>query len=132
MKLWRLYFPALFVMAVSAARAQTIQISDDHGGLVYLYQQKWENLAAQKVNVRIAGMCASACTLLTGYFPRKDICVTPNAVLGFHAGTFPFITDALLRTYPYDIRKWIDEHGGLTYRLIWLQRPEIYKFFHKC
>jgi hypothetical protein len=23
-------------------------------------------------------------------------------------------------------------HGGLTFQLIWLQRPEIYKFFHKC
>jgi hypothetical protein len=38
----------------------------------------------------------------------------------------------LLRIYPQDIRKWIDEHGGLTWQLIWLQRPEIYKFFRKC
>jgi hypothetical protein len=122
----------LIIAAAPAARAETIEVSDDHGGLVYLYQQKWEKLAAQKVNIRIAGICASACTLLTGYFPRSDICVTQNAALGFHAGTFPFVTDTLLRIYPQDIRKWIDAHGGLTWNLIWLQRPEIYKFFHKC
>jgi hypothetical protein len=132
MKLWRFFFPALFAIAASAAQAETIEISDDKGGFVYFYQQKWEKLAAQKDTVRIDGMCASACTLLTGYFPRKDICVTPNAALGFHAGTFPFVTETLLKIYPQDIRKWIDEHGGLTFQLIWMQRPEIYKFFHKC
>ena len=114
------------------ARAETVEVGGDHGGFVFLYQQKWEKLAAQKVNIRIVGLCASACTLLTGYFPRKDICVTPDAALGFHAGTFPFVTEALLRIYPEDIRKWIDAHGGLTFSLIWLQRPEIYKFFRKC
>jgi hypothetical protein len=120
------------MIAALPARAQTIDIGGDHGGFVYLYQQKWEKLAAQKVNIRIVGLCASACTLLTGYFPRKDICVTPDAALGFHAGTFPFVTDTLLRIYPQDILKWIDAHGGLTFQLIWMQRPEIYKFFHKC
>ena len=132
MKLLRFFFPALFAIAASAAKAETIEISDDKGGFVTLYQQKWEKLAAQKDNVRINGICASACTLLTGYFPRKDICVTPNAALGFHAGTFPFVTNTLLRIYPDDIRKWIDAHGGLTFEIIWMQRPEIYKFFHKC
>jgi len=132
MKLLRFFFPALFAIAASAAKAETIEISDDKGGFVYFYQQKWEKLAAQKDTVRIAGICASACTLLTGYFPRKDICVMPNAALGFHAGTFPFVTNTLLRIYPDDIRKWIDAHGGLRFEIIWMQRPEIYKFFHKC
>jgi hypothetical protein len=132
MKLWWLFIPGLLVAATSAGRAETIEIADDKGGFVTLYQQKWEKLAAQKDTVRIAGICASACTLLTGYFPRKDICVTPTAALGFHAGTFPFVTDVLLRIYPNDIKKWIDAHGGLTWQLIWMQRPEIYKFFHKC
>jgi hypothetical protein len=123
---------AILIGAAPLVRAETIDVGGDHGGFVYSYQQKWERLAAQKVNIRIVGICASACTLLTGYFPRKDICVTPDAVLGFHAGTFPFVTDTLLRIYPEDIRKWIDAHGGLTFNLIWLQRPEIYKFFRKC
>ena len=132
MKFWQVALVAVLIAATSVALAETIDVSGDHGGFVYLYQEKWEKLAAQKVNIRIVGLCASACTLLAGYFPRKDICVTPDAALGFHAGTFPFVTDTLLRIYPQDIRKWIDEHGGLTWQLIWLQRPEIYKFFRKC
>jgi len=132
MKFSQVMLTAILILATPLARAETIDIGGDHGGFVYLYQQKWEKLAAQKVNVRIVGICASACTLLTGYLPRKDICVTPDAALGFHAGTFPFVTDTLLRIYPEDIRKWIDAHGGLTFQLIWLQRPEIYKFFRKC
>jgi hypothetical protein len=132
MKFRQVVLAAVLIIAASAARAEIIEVGDDHGGFVYLYQEKWEKLAAQKVNVRIVGICASACTLLTGYFPRKDVCVTESAALGFHAGTFPFVTDTLLRTYPQDIRKWIDAHGGLTFQLIWLQRPEIYKFFRKC
>src|SRR5215475_11107477 len=102
MKIWQVALAAILIIAAPLARAETI------------------------------GICASACTLLTGYFPRKDICVMPDAALGFHAGTFPFVTEQLLRIYPEDIRKWIDEHGGLTFHLIWMQRPEIYKFFHKC
>jgi hypothetical protein len=132
MKLCQVVVAAVLIFTVAAARAETINVSGDHGGFVYLYQQKWEKLAAQKVNIRIGGVCASACTLLTGYFPRKDICVTPDAALGFHAGTFSFVTDTLLRIYPEDIRKWIDAHGGLTFQLIWMQRPEIYKYFRKC
>ena len=132
MRFWQVALTLFSIIAAPLARAETIDVGGDHGGFVYLYTQKWAKLAAQKVNVRIVGLCASACTLLTGYFPRKDICVTPEAVLGFHAGTFPFVTDALLRIYPEDIRKWIDAHGGLTFQLIWLQRPEIYKFFRKC
>jgi hypothetical protein len=132
MKIWQVVLMAVLIFAAPGARAETINISGDHGGFVYLYQQKWEKLAAQKVNIRIVGVCASACTLLTGYFPRKDICVMPDAALGFHAGTFSFVTDTLLRIYPEDIRKWIDAHGGLTFQLIWMQRPEIYKYFRKC
>jgi hypothetical protein len=122
----------ILIIAAPLARAETLEVGGDHGGFVHLYEQKWEKLAAQKVNIRIVGICASACTLLTGYFPRKDICVMPDAALGFQAGTFSFVTDELLRIYPEDIRKWIDAHGGLTSQLIWLQRPEIYKFFRKC
>ncbi len=132
MRFWQLALTIILLVAAPLARAETIDVGGDHGGLVFLYQQKWEKLAAQKVNIRVVGICASACTLLTGYFPRKDICVTPEAVFGFHAGTFPFVTEQLLRIYPEDIRKWIDARGGLTWNLIWMQRPETYKFFHKC
>jgi hypothetical protein len=37
-----------------------------------------------------------------------------------------------LEAYPDDIREWIDDHGGLTYEVLWLQAPELFKFFQKC
>lgn len=118
--------------SVPAANAETVTITNDRGGILFLYQQRWEQLAAQKVNVRIAGPCLSACTIILGYIPRKDVCVTPQASLGFHAGTFPFITDQLWKIYPQDIRAWITAHGGLTFEVIWMQTPEIYRFVRKC
>jgi len=65
MKFWQVALTAILIIAAPLARAETIDITGDHGGLVFLYQQKWEKLAAQKVSIRIAGLCASACTLLT-------------------------------------------------------------------
>jgi hypothetical protein len=119
-------------LAASAANAETVEITNDRGGVLFLYQIRWEKLAAQKVNVRIAGPCLSACTILTGYIPRKDICVTPNATLGFHLGTFSFVSAQLWKIYPQDIRTWIEQHGGLSYRVLWMQAPDTYKFFKKC
>ena len=127
---------AVFLLTVSpftlVANGETMDITDDRGGILFLYQRRWEQLAAQKVNVRIAGPCLSACTIILGYIPRKDICATPKASLGFHAGTFPFVTDQLWKIYPQDIRAWITAHGGLTFQVIWMQAPEIYRFIRKC
>jgi hypothetical protein len=124
---------AILAFATSVARAETIvNVSDDHGGLLFAYQLQWAGLATQKVSVRIAGPCVSACTVLLGYIPRENICVTPNASLGFHLATMQFATDALWRAYPQDIRAWIEKNGGLTYQVIYLHAPAIYRFLQKC
>jgi hypothetical protein len=115
-----------------AANAETVEITDDRGGFVFLYVEKWEKLQTQKVNVRIAGPCLSACTVLLGYIPRRDICVTPEASLGFHLATLPSVTQQLLDLYPEDINAWLDQHGGLSLRVLWMQAPEIFKYFSKC
>ncbi len=103
-KVWHavLAFPLLF--APSVANAETVQILDDRGGLVFAYQMQWAMLAPQRVNVRIAGPCVSACTILLGYIPRETICVSSKASLGFHLATPDFVTEDLLRAYPLDIR----------------------------
>jgi hypothetical protein len=119
-------------LAVSFARAETVEITGDYGGLVYWYQLKWEKLASRGVNVRIAGPCVSACTVLVGYIPREHICVTPNGSLGFHLATFDYYTQLLLKIYPADIRMWIDQHGGLSWNILWLQAPGLYRFFRRC
>ena len=132
MRVWQCVLAVILFVVTSVARADTVTVNDEHGGLLMWYQWQWARFAAQKVNVRIAGPCVSACTVLLGYIPRKDICVTPKASFGFHLATMQFATDDLWRAYPEDIRAWINKHGGLTYQVIWLQVPELYKYFRKC
>jgi len=120
-------------LVTSVASAETIEVANDRGGIVYFYQKRWEKLALQHPSVRVTGMCLSACTILLGYVPRRDICVTPNAVFGFHLATMQSATDELWKAYPDDIRAWIDQNGGLEFlKIRWLQAPDIYKFFQKC
>ncbi len=127
-----LLFAAMFSLAASVASAETIDVSDNHGGLLATYQMEWAAFAARGVKVRIVGPCLSACTVLVGYIPRANICVTPNAYLGFHWATTAFHTQQLWNAYPPDIRQWISQHGGLTNQIIWLQAPQIYRYFHRC
>jgi hypothetical protein len=133
MRAWRYVLVVILSLVTSAASAETIEINNDRGGFVFVYQARWEKLALQGVNVRVSGPCLSACTILLGYIPRRDICVTPDASFGFHSATMQFATDQLWKAYPDDIRDWITQQGGLEFLTIrWMQAPEIYKYFHKC
>jgi hypothetical protein len=124
---------AILALVPSLASAETIDVHDDLGGFVFMYQAKWEKLAAQNVDVRVSGRCTSACTILMGYIPRKDICVTENGSFGFHLATMQFATDQLWKAYPEDIRAWITKNGGLQFiKIMWLQAPEIFHYFKKC
>jgi hypothetical protein len=133
MKVWQCLLAGILSLTTSAASAETIEINNDRGGFVFVYQARWEKLAMQGVNVRISGPCLSACTILLGYIPRRDICVTPNASFGFHLATMQYATDQLWKAYPEDIRDWINQHGGLAFfQILWMQVPDIYRFFRKC
>jgi hypothetical protein len=92
MRIWHLFLVVPLSFGTDVASAQIIDVSDLHGGLVNAYQNQWATLAAQGVKVRIVGPCVSACTLLVGYIPRQNICVMPNAYLGFHWATTPRIS----------------------------------------
>jgi hypothetical protein len=109
-----------------------VEISGDYGGFMVAYEAKWKKLASEHVDVRISGPCVSACTVLAGYIPRENICVTPNGSLGFHLAIPYFVTPTLWKDYPPDIQAWITQKGGLSYQLLWLQAPDIYRFFKKC
>jgi hypothetical protein len=122
----------LLVFGTPPARAETVEITGDWGGFLVAYQAKWKSLAAKNVNVKISGPCVSACTVVAGYVPRQNICVTAKGAMGFHLAIPAFVTPDLWKDYPADIQAWITQKGGLTYTLIWLQAPEIYKFFRRC
>ena len=114
------------------ARAETIDVFDNHGGSVAEYDSRWSALAARGVSVRIVGPCQSACTVLLGHIPRERICVTPEAAFGFHLAHLESATATLWSAYQPDLRAWIEAHGGLQRDFIWLRAPEIFQYFAKC
>jgi len=123
---------ATLSFAASMARAETIDVFDNHGGRVAEYNARWAGLAARGVSVRIVGPCQSACTVLLGHIPRNKICVTPAASFGFHLAKLPAATATLRAAYQGDIMGWINQHGGLTDQFIWMRAPDTYRYFKKC
>jgi hypothetical protein len=127
-----LFAVILLAFGVAPALAETIDISDDHGGSVAQYAARWSALEARGVSVRIVGPCQSACTVLLGHIPRAKICVTPAASFGFHLAHLKSATDTLWAAYQPDIRAWIAAHGGLRPDLMWMRAPDTYKYFRRC
>jgi len=133
MRVWQALVFVVLSLAASPAWSETVEVSGDYGGFLVAYEAKWKALAAKKdVRVRISGPCVSACTVLAGFIPRPNICVTPKGSLGFHLAFPMFVTPDLWKDYPADLQTWITQKGGLSYQLLWMQAPEIYGFFQKC
>jgi hypothetical protein len=122
----------MLTFAALPARAETIDVSDNHGGRVAEYNERWAAYARQGASVRIVGPCQSACTVLLRHIPRSRICVTPQASFGFHQAHLPQATATLWGGYAGDIKAWINAHGGLQKDFIWMQAPDIYRYFKKC
>ena len=84
MRAWQALVIVFLSLAMSMARAESVEVSGDYGGFLVAYEAKWKKLADAHADVRIAGPCVSACTVLAGYIPRENICATPKGSLGFH------------------------------------------------
>lgn len=130
----------LLMMGVSSAFA-TVRIYDDLGGQIGEYLAKYQALRVSGEQIEIDGTCASACTMLLGIIPRNQICVTPQAALVFHAAWNPTPggqavssagTRILWSSYPSEVRKWINRHGGLRSEMIYLRGPELYAMYPIC
>jgi hypothetical protein len=103
----------------------------------------FEAMRASGEHVVIDGPCLSACTLLLGILPRDHICVTRQAVLGFHAASYYDDTSRslvptregtrlVMQVYPPQIRSWIGRHGGLRPALIELRGRELAEMYPAC
>jgi hypothetical protein len=102
----------------------------------------FETLGRSGERVVIDGPCLSACTLVLMTVPRQRICVTPRAILGFHAATSrdffgrsqfePEATGVVLAAYPPAVRQWIIRHGGLSSRLLLLRGRELAAMYPRC
>jgi hypothetical protein len=130
-------------IALPSIASAEVRIVSDPGGEVSSYVQKYEAVRASGERVVIDGPCLSACTLLLGIVPRSHICVTQQAVLGFHAASY--YDDAsrslvptregsrlVMQIYPAEIRGWIGRHGGLTPKLIQLRGRELTSMYQTC
>jgi hypothetical protein len=111
-------------------------------GTILEYAQRFQKARESDERVVIDGKCLSACTMVIGMVPRDHVCVTPKAVLGFHAafrvtetGTLVASTDAtkfMMDAYPPAVRKWIRQRGGLTNQMVFLSGSELAAFVPSC
>ena len=137
-----LWVAAIALVATPTSASAAVRITDDHGGNIGEYWTRYNALRNTKEQVIIDGTCSSACTLVLGIVPRDRICVTQNAMLGFHAAWrpgflgFKVINEAATRTlmsfYPEPIRQWIARNGGLGTDMMYLAGPELMGLYRQC
>jgi len=134
---------ALAAALVTTAASAEIRITNDPGGEITAYLRKFYDMRDTGERLVVDGPCLSACTLFTALLPREQVCVTPRAILGFHAASY--YDDAsrslvptragsrlVMRLYPPAIRNWIARHGGLTPRIIGLRGRELAALYNTC
>jgi hypothetical protein len=129
-------------LCASCAANATLWITGDNGGTILEYAQRFQKARDSGEHVIIDGKCLSACTMVVGMVPRDHVCVTPNAVLGFHAafrrtetGAIVASTDAtkfMMDAYQPSVRKWIKQRGGLTNQVIFLSGSELTTVVSPC
>jgi hypothetical protein len=126
--------------AVSSARSEVV-IRNDRGGDVLEYYAKYQSLQARGEHVVVDGDCLSACTLLLGLVEKGHRCFTSKARLGFHAAwdeagattvQNPIGTAIFLSTYPPEILRWLDRHGGLRSKVLYLDGKELAAMYPPC
>jgi hypothetical protein len=132
---------AFFAASVTPASA-AMRISGDRGGQIGQYLQAFAAVRSSGERVIIDGSCLSACTLVLGLIPRSRICATDRARFGFHAAWMPDRdgnpvtstsgTRALWDIYPNSVRHWINKHGGLSRKMIYLEGSDLEGIVPSC
>jgi hypothetical protein len=132
---------ALLVAGVTSASAE-MRIAEDRGGQIGHYLKTFAMLRSSGERIVIDGNCLSACTLVLGVIPSSRLCATARARFGFHAAWMPdgsgrpvtsaTGTRALWRIYPASVRHWINRHGGLSRKMIFLQGKELNGIVQSC
>ena len=133
---------AALIFAVTLPAFADVRILSSGGGTVGAYLNFFAKVKQSGERVVIDGPCLSACTLVLSTIPRKRVCVTSRAVLGFHA---PYLVDkngrtfrnrdvtrAIGATYPAGVRAWINKNGGLSQKVILLKGRELAALYPRC
>lgn len=106
-----------------------IIIQDDRGGLIGDYMLRVMQAKAIHAKVEIRGKCYSSCTLWTSL---PDVCVGPQAQLGFHSASIPSTDGVLIAYYPQSINQWLKKRGGLNSNIKFLAAPALQTMFKEC
>src|SRR5437762_7074464 len=133
---------AMLLLARAEACHALIRITNDRGGQIGRYVDRYEKLRASGHAIVIDGLCASACTIVLGTIPYNRICVTRNAELAFHAAwdfgrrarviPNPEATKELFSMYPSQVRRWIASRGGLSAHTIFLRGRQLAAMYRAC
>jgi len=99
--------------------AETVVIKYGRGGRVDEHIWRFSGYRNKKSKVEIRGPCYSACTLVTAYVSKADLCIGEGAFFAFHAvrtlenhKIMLAATGVAYYQQPEDIRAWIDRNGG--------------------
>ncbi|MGY8706977.1 hypothetical protein RAD16_14665 [Bradyrhizobium sp. 18BD] len=132
----------VLLLAGMGASHAVVRIADDRGGRIGTYVDRYQDLRQSGDTVIIDGLCASACTIVLGAIPRDRICVTSHATLGFHAAwdfgsngravTNPEATQMLYAMYPSQVKRWINQRGGLTPHMLFLKGKQLQAMYKPC
>ena len=120
-----------------------VRILSSSGDMVEDYLRTFAQIRQSGERVIIDGPCLSACTLVLSTIPKKRICVTSRAVLGFHAArwvdprTGPNVSSTGGHAYRDPVlstggRAWIKKRGGLTGKVIYLHGRELGSLYRRC
>ena len=133
---------AVLLLAGVGASHAAVLITEDRGGRIGAYMDKYQGLRSSGESVVIDGLCASACTIVLGAVSHDKICVTSRATLGFHAAwdfgangrtiTDREATMMLYSMYPMGVRRWIAGRGGLTPHMIFLRGKVLQAMYKPC
>jgi hypothetical protein len=142
MRIRNLALCAVLLAATTSPAAATMRIAEDRGGQIGHYLQIFAALRSTGEDVVVDGNCLSACTLVLGMIPSDRICATERARFGFHAAWMPDDegrpvtsapgTRALWNVYPASVRHWINRHGGLSRKMIYLEGRELSRIVRSC
>ena len=142
MKYLTAFLAAVLLLAGIGASSAVVRIAQDRGGRIETYVGKYQGVRSSGEMVIIDGLCVSACTIVVGTVPHDRICVTSRARLGFHAAwdpgsngrriSNPEATQTLYSMYPFEVRRWIDQRGGLTPHVIFLSGRELAAMYRPC
>ena len=126
--------PSWVASTYSGHKIQTlpdgIRVHNDPGGHVTTRINEIRELNARGDRVEIVGTCASACTL---YLGADNVCISPNAMLGFHGPRsgkpggkltliqFERASARMASMYPDWIKAWfMEEARYVQYKAMWL------------